>query len=234
MHVDTVVKLLIDCYKNRFEICADNNGISLDEFEKRSFSEQVSLICAEMRSEYHHYGVRRVILSNRCENGIRLYYLALNMGVSAGRNKYGPCCVTFNTSSDESYTALMYDSLTHYYDEDNQFNESLFRKDLLPYQMTHLLLLSRYKDILLLHTKDELTQIMETDTDSLEIMTTIKISKEQIKEVVISKEDYKHIAIELNKKMINKSITTADKEKYRSFSIMQKELKRLDIKLRVV
>jgi len=235
MEIDTLHRLFVSHYKNRFEICAEHLGMSLDEFCRLPIAQQTEYVCAHMRSEYHYYGIRRVDFSNRYDQGLQMYYLAVNMGISAGNSKYGRCCVTVSSFSTPTDVMLKYDSLKHYYDDDNEFDDNAFHKDLIPNNHAELMLADKFSDQLAICNVEEIKQSIENDPDPIEIITTTKISGVSISTVVMSSGEYRHIVIELNrKKALGEILELIEEEDLQNFMRLQMELRRRRIILRIV
>ena len=234
MEIDTVYKTLTSRYKNRFELCSERAGMSIDEFKALPISRQIDAFCAGMSSENSVYGIRRVDFSNRYEDGLRQYYLALNMGMSAGNSKYGKCCVIVNTLPSATDVALKYDSLLHYYNDENEFNESDCHMDLIPCDKVSLLFSDKFNDQIAADPVDDIKRAVENDPDPIEIMTTTTINGARITEVVISSDDYRYITFDLNmKKARGEILDSKDEEDLQNFARLQLELRRWGITLRI-
>ena len=234
MEIDSLLKTLYGRWKNRFEISAESEGISLDEFCKLSPKLQIELVCANMNPKYHIYGIRRVDFSNRYVGGLLLYYLAPNMGLSAGNSKYGRFCVNVNLLSTNTDVALEYDSLVHYYDEKNEFDEAACHSDLMPYTRIDLLLADKFTDQISILSVEEIKRTIENDPDPLEIMTTTIINGDSIEAVTISYDDYKYLSVYLNiKQARGVFLDSKEKEDLRSFTHLQRELRKRGIKLKI-
>ena len=231
MGIGTLYKTLKSHYKNRFEICAESNNMTLDEFSRLPLDKQEEFICAGMNDSNKVYGIRRVDFSNRYEEGLQLYYLALSMGTSAGRSEYGKCCVITKTLLD---VALKYDSLRHYYNDKNEFDEKNCHNDLVPYENIELLLSDKFSDEISVADVDEIKRAIDKDIDPVEIMTTALINSNCIEVVVISNNDYKKI-IQLDiKEARGESLDPKDKEDLQYFIVLQRELRRRRIELRIL
>jgi len=234
MEIDALCKTLMSRYKNRFEICSARAGMSLEEFGKLPTEQQVDYICPHMKPENRVYGIRRVDFSNRYEDGLQLYYMAPYMGMSAGNLKYGRCCVIVNALSSAADVVLKYDSLTHYYNDENEFNEDACHKDLIPYDKVGLLLSDKYSGQLVTDPIDEIKRAVENDPDPIEIMTTKVINGARVSAVVVSSEDYKYIVFELNiKKARGELLDSKEEEDLQNFTRLQLELRRRGINLRI-
>jgi len=221
---EALLKTISDKYKNRFEICAENEGMTLDEFSSLSLEKQIELICKDMSDKNRIFGSRRVAFSNKYLNGLKLYYLAPNMGISVGNQKYGKFCVIIRLSSDND-VALKHDSL-HYFNEENEFNQTECEKDLIPYSKIELLLSDKFLKNINKKSVEELKS--DTEQSSLEILTAQTIKKSNIIMVLTSFEHYRYIEVELNiKKAKGESLTAKEEEIYQNFY----RLKRTGIKI---
>ena len=233
MDMEPLLKTLKSHWKNRFEICAEVNGITLEEFGKLELEQQIDLICANMKPDNRVYGKRRVDFSNRYEDGLRLYYLSPNMGVYKGNSKYGKYCVHIALTSIDTDVALKYDSLVHYYNDKDEFNIDICNNDFLPYDNINFLLADKYSEQI--HSEDvaKIKHIIEDDPDPLEILTTTKINASNIKMVVVSYEDFERIRILNNKRAIMGYCDSKEEEELQNYLRMQRELTRMGIKLKI-
>jgi len=234
MEMDTLHKMLLSRYKNRFDVCSERAGMSIDEFRKLPIKQQIDTICANMSSENRVYGIRRVDFSNRFEDDLRQYYLAFNAGISAGNTKYGRCCAIVNTMPSMTDVLLKYDSLTHYYNDANEFNEDDCHKDMLPRDNTALLLADKFSDQLTAVPVDDIKRTVENDPDPIEIMTTTIINGSRVDAVVISSDLYRYITFDLNKKGARGDLMDSkEKEDVQNLERLQLELRRRGIILRI-
>ena len=233
MEINVLYKILNEKghFKNRFEICAESNNMTLDEFSRLHSDKQDELICAGMNYPNKVYGIRRVDFSNRYEKGLRLYYLALNMGTSAGRQEYGKCCVITRPLLD---IALKYDSLKHYYNDKNEFDEKTCHNDLVPYDSIELLLSDKFSDEIAVADVDEVKRAIDKDTDPVEIMTTALINSSNIEVVVMLKKDYVGILELDRKKRRGESLNNKDKEDVQYLNDLQHELRIRGIELKIL
>jgi len=224
---------LSDRLKNRFELCAEANSMTLDEFQKLPLDKQIELICTGMNPKSRIYGIRRVVFSNRYEDGLRLYYLSPNIGETAGNSKYGKYCIHIKMLPIDSDIALKFDSLQHYFNDKNEFDMDTCHGDLLPYLHIELLFAEKFNTQITSSDIQEIKRYIRKDSDPLEIMTIKLINAFSIEAVSISFEDYKYIT-ELNKKiLLGESIEPCEEKEIQNFMRLQRKLRRTGIKLKI-
>jgi len=232
MNTGVLLKVLGGCFKNRFDVCAEDNGMTFDEFCNLQKEEQIELICNKLSAENRFYGIRRVDFSRRIKNGFSLNYLAPHFGVASGMTKYGKMCAVVDLPSPENDVALKYDSLAHYYDENDQFTkEEEFCEDMVPLQRVELLISDKY-----LHEKafvsDEGSLRGAIESDPIEILDTGRIDGTNISAVIISKRDYKELYVKLHsKKVRGEALSHEEEMRYRDFNHMRRVLARRGIRI---
>jgi hypothetical protein len=237
MDMTAATRTLADRYKNRFELCAENLGMTLADFGELHVDQQVSHICANMSLKNSVFGVRRVDFSNRYAEGMQLYYLTPNYGATSGNTNYGKCRVIISVNSLSAFgcVALKYDSLVHYYNNDNELDENMLHGDLIPYSKVNLLLSEKYTNQISSLDIDDLELAIEKDQNPMEIMTTARISSSNVTEVVLGYDDYKYIAIDLNmKRARGGTLEPRESEELYRFHRLQREVRRCGVKIRFV
>jgi len=227
MGMEALLNMLKDRWKNKFECCAEANGMSLDDFSKLSLDRQTVLICAIMSVKNKIFGVRRVDFSNRFEDGLKFNYLALNMNIAEGHAIYGEYCVIIRLPHSVNNVTLKYDSLKHYYNNRNEFDEVTCHNDLLPLSNVNLLLHDKFQSHFESETLDNLKFMIEEDSDPIEVITTCKILGFDIQAVIITYKEYKKI-VELNKKRLRDH---DENEVIQNYIKLQFELRRRGINL---
>ena len=236
METDALLSTLKDRYKNRFELCSEANDITVNEFKKLSIEQQTELIIEKINPKYRQFGIRRVDFSNRYEDGLRLYYLAPYMGFSAGNSKYGKYCICAKPLFLDTDVVLKHDSLRHYFNKKNEYNEDACHRDLLPYNKAELLILDKYSEQIISSSVETIRRFVEMDSDPFEIMTTTLLNADKIETVVISFEDYKYIS-ELNKKKLrigySEPLESKEEEDLRNYLRLQRELRLHGINIRI-
>ena len=188
------------------------------------------LICAKMSPDNRHFGIRRVDFANRFSKGLRLYYLSPSMNLFRGVSKYGNYCVLVNLPVNDADVALKFDSLIHYYNEKNEFDESSCYMDILPVAHMRFLLSNRYSAYFQYENEKVIRQIIEDDPEPIEILSTTKINASSIKGVVVSFEEFNRLT-ELNKKIPLGLCDSKGKEDLQNYLRLQRELMRKRIKL---
>ena len=229
MGIDALLDTLRNRWKNRFERCAESNGISLDEFGSLTLDQQINLLYADLSSHKRIFGVRRVDFSNRYEDGLRLNYMALDMGIRMNSSQYGEYCVIVNCLPTDTDVALKFDSLKHYYNDSNEFDENACHSDLLPFTKIGLLLSDKFSSQIASNNIENIKRIIEEDPDALEILTTSSIKGDIIETVTISYKEYKRIS-DFNK---IRSREPEEEEIMSKFMRLQSELRRRGIKLMI-
>ena len=233
MGIDTLLNMLKTHYKNRFELCAEEEGLTLDGLKNLTHERQIALMCANMTPQNRVYGIRRVDFSNRYEEGFHLYYLSLNMNVSSGNSKYGKYCVNIDLPSSDADIALKHDSIVHYYNEKNEFDEEACHGDLIPHIRIELLISDKFSDQVTSLNVEDIKRVIESDPDPIEIMTTTVINGDKITAVVLSSDDYDYVVLQLNIKKANgESLTPKEEEDIQNFIRLQRELHKRGIRLK--
>jgi len=227
MGLTALLSMLNDRWKNKFELCAEINGMSLDDYSKLSLDMQAILMCTIMSAKNKTFGIRRVDFSNRFIDGLKFNYLALNMNIAEGHAIYGEYCVIIRLPHSINNAALKYDSLKHYFNDMNEFDEVTCHKDLLPLSNVNLLLLDKFALHLESETLDDIKFMVEEDSDPIEVITTNKIYGFDIQTVIITQKEYKKI-VELNKKPFRDHV---ENEVIQNYMKLQFELRRCGIKL---
>ena len=235
MGIDALFNTLRTHYKNRFELCAEEEKLTLDELKNMPLEQQIALLCAKMTPQNHVYGIRRVDFSNRYEEGFQLHYLSLNMNVSSGNSKYGKYCVNIDLPSSDADIALKHDSIVHYYNEKNEFDEEACHGDLIPRIRIELLISDKFSDQVASLSVEDIKRVIESDPDPIEIMTTTVINGDKITAVALSSDDYDYIMLQLNiKKASGESLSYKEEEDLQNFIRLQRELSRRGIRLKRV
>ena len=212
MGADALLGIIERRWKNKFELCAEANGISLEEFSSLPLNLQRGLMCKTM---FNKYAIRRVDFSNRYKDGFKLNYLAPY--ITAKNSCYGVYCVTISLPLADTDVALKYDSLDHYYKDGDEYDEEACHKDLLPYSNIDLLLSDKFSVEFNNMEMREIKLAFEKDPDPIEIITVTQINLYSIKAVSMTLEEYKIIA-DLNKES---DLPPADEEKIYIFNRLQ-------------
>ena len=234
MYPLALLNLLNDRWKNCFELCAEANSMSIEEFGNLPLKQQSDILCKNISNEKKFFRIRRVDFSNRYENGLLLNYLALDMSIYKTNPKYGNLYVEFRLPSSKTDVILKYDSLLHYYNEQNEYNEDSFNKDLLPIDNKNLLIACKYSESFQSIKTEEIKNIINDDVDPCEIMTTTKLDASTIDSVKITLEDYKKILKLSKDKAISSENNHIRDEILQNFLSAQYKMSRLRIKFEII
>ena len=110
------------------------------------------------------------------EDGIRLNYLAPYLGIFKVNSRYGEYSVHISLPISYTDVALKYDSLRHYYNDQDEFDMDACNKDFAPYANIDILLSDKFSKKIRDENVEELKRTITIDPDSLEILTSLKTS----------------------------------------------------------
>ena len=221
--------------KNRFDICAAKNNMTISEFLKLPKEQQVDLLSHGKTSEARQFMQRRVDFSHRFTDGPQLTYFSLNINSASGNMKYGNCCIILKPHVHKQATALKYDSLRHYYSGGNAFDKANCFQDLLPYEHVGLLIWDKLKNDVSINKLEAIIQSVnaevENDEEPLEVMTSEITDVSCIAEVIFPLADYE-LAVELStRKAIGEILAPEEDILLSKFIHFQRELDRNKIPL---
>jgi hypothetical protein len=197
-----VVLIIESKYKSRTEVCAEKNGMTVDQFSNLDIDRQKELyrLIHRKRANWKTQD-RRIDFSNKYEDGLRLVYLGPYMGIGQGDTEYGKYCVVTKPLTDGDDVIIKTDSLgdDHYNDDGTvtgAFNHGKLEADLLPYPSARLMISDKYPveiDSSDVNELSSLRSIIEArHEDAMEMVTTKQIGRDAIDVIWVPQERRKH------------------------------------------
>jgi len=234
MHVGTVRKVILDRYKNKFEICFEENGITLDEFLDMPPEEQSRLFLTKFTDDNKQLGIRRLDFSSRYDEGFSLYYLGPHYRFPKDESQYGRYCVMYKIAFAKLDVALIHDSLKFYFDDEDVYAQTELESELIPCTQLELLLSDKYETEIPTVSIDEIEQIIDLGNDAFEMMTTTLLDKDMIIGVRISHklmDEINELTIRLND---DEELTGRQKEMLSEHLSLLTEARRSRLRIEVI